>query len=47
MVPAFLTIGHSTRSVADLAGLLQEAGAAFVVDFRAFPRSRIARQVRI
>ena len=40
MVPAFFTIGHSTRSVADLAGLLQEAGAGFVVDVRAFPRSR-------
>ena len=40
MAPAFFTIGHSTRSVADLAGLLQEAGAGFVVDVRAFPRSR-------
>ena len=40
MVPAFFTIGHSTRSVAELAGLLQEAEAGFVVDVRAFPRSR-------
>lgn len=40
MTPAFFTIGHSTRSVAELAGLLQEAGAGFVVDVRAFPRSR-------
>jgi uncharacterized protein (DUF488 family) len=40
MAPAFFTIGHSTRSVAKLAGLLQEAGAGFVVDVRAFPRSR-------
>ncbi len=34
------TIGHSTRSVAELAGLLQQAGAGFVIDVRAFPRSR-------
>ena len=40
MTSAFFTIGHSTRSVAELAGLLQEAGAGFVVDVRAFPRSR-------
>ena len=40
MAPAFFTIGHSTRSVADLAGLLQAAGAGLVVDVRAFPRSR-------
>ena len=40
MASAFFTIGHSTRSVAELAGLLQQAGAGFVVDVRAFPRSR-------
>jgi len=40
MAPAFFTIGHSTRSVAELVGLLQQAGAGFVVDVRAFPRSR-------
>ncbi len=40
MASAFFTIGHSTRSVADLAGLLQQAGAGLVVDVRAFPRSR-------
>ncbi len=40
MAPTFFTIGHSTRSVAELAGLLQQVGAGFVVDVRAFPRSR-------
>lgn len=40
MAPAFFTIGHSTRSVAEFAGLLQQAGAGFVADVRAFPRSR-------
>lgn len=38
--PPFFTIGHSTRSVAELADLLNRAGAGFVVDVRAFPRSR-------
>jgi hypothetical protein len=36
----FFTIGHSTRSVAELAGLLQQAGAGLLVDVRAIPRSR-------
>jgi len=36
----FYTIGHSTRSVQELAGLLREAGADFVVDVRTVPRSR-------
>lgn len=40
MTSTFFTIGHSTRSVAELAELLQQAGAGFVVDVRAFPRSR-------
>ena len=40
MASAFFTIGHSTRSVPELAGLLQQAGAGFVVDVCAFPRSR-------
>ena len=33
-------MGHSTRSVAELAGLLREAGADLVVDVRTMPRSR-------
>ena len=36
----FTTIGHSTRSVADLAALLREAGADLVADVRTVPRSR-------
>ena len=40
MTAPFFTIGHSTRSVAELADLLHQAGAGFVVDVRAFPRSR-------
>jgi len=40
MTSTFFTIGHSTRSVAELAGLLQQAGADLVVDVRAVPRSR-------
>ncbi len=34
------TIGHSTRSVAEFTGLLQQVRAGFVIDVRAFPRSR-------
>ena len=37
--PVF-TIGHSTRSAAELISLLQEATAELVADVRAFPRSR-------
>lgn len=37
--PVF-TIGHSTRSAAELISLLQEATADLVADVRAFPRSR-------
>ena len=44
MAPAFFTIGHSTRSVVEFTGLLQQAGAGFVVDVRAFPRSRTNMQ---
>jgi len=40
MVFTFFTIGHSTRSVAELAGLLQQVGAGLVIDVRAIPRSR-------
>ncbi|HJS92281.1 MAG TPA: DUF488 domain-containing protein [Steroidobacteraceae bacterium] len=37
--PVF-TIGHSSRSAAELICLLQEAAADLVADVRAFPRSR-------
>jgi uncharacterized protein (DUF488 family) len=36
----FYTIGHSTRSVAELAALLREAGVELLVDVRTIPRSR-------
>lgn len=34
------TIGHSTRTIAEFAGLLQKAGVDMVVDIRTVPRSR-------
>ena len=40
MANAFYTIGHSKRPLAEFAALLTTAGADFVVDVRAFPRSR-------
>jgi uncharacterized protein (DUF488 family) len=36
----FYTVGHSTRTVAELAELLRDAGANLVVDVRTVPRSR-------
>ena len=36
----FYTVGHSTRTVAELAALLRGAGADLVVDVRTVPRSR-------
>ncbi|MDA8050848.1 MAG: DUF488 domain-containing protein [Rhodospirillales bacterium] len=36
----FFTIGHSTRSISELAGLLHEAGADCIADVRSVPRSR-------
>ena len=47
MTLPFFTIGHSTRSVAELVDLLQQAGAGFVVDVRAFPRSRTNPQFNV
>jgi len=37
---AFYTVGHSTRSVEELADLLRQVGANLVVDVRTIPRSR-------
>ena len=34
------TVGHSTRSVAELVALLRQAGVALLVDVRSVPRSR-------
>ncbi|MGH8150971.1 MAG: DUF488 family protein, partial [Steroidobacteraceae bacterium] len=36
----FFTIGHSTRTLAELIGLLREAGVERLVDVRTVPRSR-------
>ena len=47
MTLPFFTIGHSTRSVAALVDLVQQAGAGFVVDVRAFPRSRTNPQFNV
>lgn len=43
----FFTIGHSTRSVEELADLLQAVGADRIVDVRKFPRSRANPQFNI
>jgi uncharacterized protein (DUF488 family) len=39
-VQTIFTIGHSTRSVAELVALLREAGVDLLVDVRSVPRSR-------
>jgi uncharacterized protein (DUF488 family) len=36
----FFTIGHSTRSVGEVADLLQAVGADMIIDVRRMPRSR-------
>jgi uncharacterized protein (DUF488 family) len=46
-MPAYYTIGHSTRSVAELAALLQSAGVKRLADVRAIPRSRTNPQFNI
>ena len=40
MANAFHTIGHARHAIADFVALLAAAGVDFVVDVRAFPRSR-------
>jgi uncharacterized protein (DUF488 family) len=45
--PVFFTIGHSDRSVEDVADMLRDAGVEHVVDVRAFPRSRSHPQFNI
>jgi uncharacterized protein (DUF488 family) len=40
MANSFFTIGHSTRTIVEFAGLLQESGVNLVVDVRSIPRSR-------
>jgi uncharacterized protein (DUF488 family) len=41
------TIGHSTRTIDELIGLLREAGVDLLVDVRSFPRSRANPQFNI
>jgi len=36
----FFTIGHSTRTIVDFAGLLQDSSVDLVIDVRSMPRSR-------
>jgi uncharacterized protein (DUF488 family) len=43
----FFTIGHSTRSVAEVADLLKAVGADMIVDVRSMPRSRANPQFNI
>ena len=38
--PLISTIGHSTRTLEDLSGLLQAYGVQLVIDVRSIPRSR-------
>lgn len=40
MTARFTTIGHSTRSVAEVVGMLRAARVGLLVDVRSFPRSR-------
>jgi len=46
-MPDFHTIGHSTRSVAELVELLQGAGVESLADVRTIPRSRTNPQFNI
>lgn len=46
-VRPFFTIGHSTRSVEEVADLLQAVGADMIVDVRKMPRSRANPQFNI
>jgi uncharacterized protein (DUF488 family) len=46
-MPAFFTIGHSTRPISDLVALLQGAGVTLLADVRAIPRSRTNPQFNI
>jgi len=39
-MPTIFTIGHSTRSIGELAGLLGENGVERLIDIRSVPRSR-------
>lgn len=47
MARAFYTIGHSTRTIAGFAALLQSVGVGRVVDVRSVPRSRTNSQYNV
>jgi uncharacterized protein (DUF488 family) len=47
MPEPFFTIGHSTRSVEDFAGLLRASDVRLVVDVRSMPRSRTNPQFNV
>jgi hypothetical protein len=44
---SFFTIGHSTRTIAEFAGLLRDSGVGLVVDVRSMPRSRTNPQFNL
>jgi uncharacterized protein (DUF488 family) len=46
-VEPFFTIGHSARSIDEIAALLGEAGATMIVDVRTVPRSRANPQFNL
>jgi uncharacterized protein (DUF488 family) len=46
-MPAFFTIGHSTRSIDDFVALLRSPGIELVADVRAIPRSRTNPQFNL
>src|SRR5919201_1769494 len=46
-MPAYYTIGHSTRSLSELVALLESAGVKLLADVRAIPRSRTNPQFNI
>ncbi len=47
MNPPFYTIGHSTRTIGEFAGLLRAASVRLVVDIRKIPRSRTNPQYNL
>src|SRR5436309_9664049 len=46
-MPAFFTIGHSTRSIDEFIALLRSAAVELVADVRAIPRSRTNPQFNL
>jgi uncharacterized protein (DUF488 family) len=46
-MPAYYTVGHSTRSVSELVALLQAAGVKLLADVRSIPRYRTNPQFNI